>query len=500
MITNFARLNMHSFPPFLLSLAAAGAIGLCAANEKITNLPACETTREPSLQQTGRHNHWNSNEIAHETKKKQKVKNKHESTHYTKNEGSFRSPQSGAEIGTCLRGLRLEQKLLGALEKRGIPGDILRLPQKSLKSTSCRGCEMKGTSISWTDDTANPTAGCPGCELWPASIIQVENDLVRRLRDDAYNNHSELANIIHAQLQEHTVEEVLKKRLEIAQKIAAQLDPLQGDELVDKIASQIESNYRCYAGILTTHRGGKTDGYPRSFAEVTLYPGRMAVAALWGDLTGQCRPQHPWRNGLPRLIFVSDMGDSLSIKVPFEFLKEEVIDVVLSPGGPRHIWLWLTKRPEQMLKFDRWLQEQGIEWPDNLVAMTTITSSKTISRITSLLQVRAKFKGLSVEPLWEEVELPLDGIDWVIVGGESGPHAKPFDLTWAYSLRNQCDAKGVAFFLKQLGANPVENGKPLELKDRHGGDWNEWPHDLRVREFPQGFYRQTNKSYEMESK
>ncbi len=92
-----------------------------------------------------------------------------------------------------------------------------------------------------------------------------------------------------------------------------------------------------------------------------------------------------------------------------------------------------------------------------------------------------------MEPLWESVELPLEGIDWVICGGESGSAANPFDLAWARELREQCREAEVAFFVKQLGSNPVEDGEPLKLKDGHGGDWNEWPDDLRIRELPGAF-------------
>ena len=88
-------------------------------------------------------------------------------------------------------------------------------------------------------------------------------------------------------------------------------------------------------------------------------------------------------------------------------------------------------------------------------------------------------------------------IDWVIVGGESGPRARPMDLAWARSLVEQCRAAGVAPFVKQLGSRPVvsphgertegcEHTLPLKLRDRKGGDPQEWPEDLRVREWPRG--------------
>ncbi len=101
-------------------------------------------------------------------------------------------------------------------------------------------------------------------------------------------------------------------------------------------------------------------------------------------------------------------------------------------------------------------------------------------------------RGLSLEPLWQRIapkKLNLSGIDWVIVGGESGSgdQTRPFALEWAEELREHCRNKGVAFFLKQLGRNPSRDGKIFKLRDKHGGDWSEWGKSLRVREFPTYF-------------
>ena len=101
------------------------------------------------------------------------------------------------------------------------------------------------------------------------------------------------------------------------------------------------------------------------------------------------------------------------------------------------------------------------------------------------------FKGVSFEPLWKKVEVSLAGFSIAFVGGESGEGAERFEIEWAENLRRQCAQHGVAFFLKQFGENPYTNGHPVKLKDGHGGDWSEWPEDLRVREFPAGFYRTT---------
>lgn len=122
-------------------------------------------------------------------------------------------------------------------------------------------------------------------------------------------------------------------------------------------------------------------------------------------------------------------------------------------------------------------------------------------RIPLLLETPAAVRFLSVEPLLSPVDLrshigPFDDaagfIDWVIVGGESGPGARPCDVAWIRSVVEQCKAAGVPCFVKQLGAAPTLDGMRLKdvtimrIVDRKGGDPDEWPRDLRVREFPRG--------------
>ena len=191
-------------------------------------------------------------------------------------------------------------------------------------------------------------------------------------------------------------------------------------------SSQIKT---CYAGTLHTRFGGVTPGYAPSFAEVTLFPGRMAEAAGWSGLSGKARKDKPWLNGLPRLTFVSDMSDALSKIVTFEYLRDEVITNVTTDAGKRHDWLWLTKRPERMAKFSSWLKGLGITWPENLWAGTSVTTQVTTSRIDSLLKVgdERTIRFLSVEPQIEPIDLRvwLPKLDWVIQGGESGRRGDP---------------------------------------------------------------------------
>lgn len=245
---------------------------------------------------------------------------------------------------------------------------------------------------------------------------------------------------------------------------------------------------KCYAGILHQRFGGKSKGYALTFEGVTQFPGRMLQATQWSDLSGTDRKDKPWLNGYPRLIFVSDMSDSLSSTVSFEYLHDEIITNVDSVAGRRHQWLWLTKRPNRMAEFSSWLAERDISWPTNVWAGTSITSQQSTTRIDHLLNVgdASTIRFLSVEPQYEEIDLTgwLPRLDWVIQGGESGHGATTFQVEWAQSLIEQCRQFGVPYFLKQLGTVVTENGERLEFQDNHAGDWSEWPEGIRVREFP----------------
>lgn len=257
---------------------------------------------------------------------------------------------------------------------------------------------------------------------------------------------------------------------------------------------------KCYAAKLHLNRGANAlrpdrkinKGYAPSFESVTNFEGRMAVAEKWKDLLGTSNPETPWKNGLPRMIFISDMGDALSSgsKRQFDFLEHEVINSVSSDSGRLHLWPWLSKRPQHMRKFAERLG--GL--PANICAMTTVTERESLWRVNELREVNASCRGLSIEPLWERIppeDLNLEGINWVIVGGESGSGdlTKPFHLEWAEEILEHCRQNDVAFFLKQLGRNPVVSGNPFRTSHPHGGDWNEWPSHLRVREFPAYFHR-----------
>lgn len=262
-------------------------------------------------------------------------------------------------------------------------------------------------------------------------------------------------------------------------------NPTMGCEGCELWTRQVK---KCYAGTLHVRFGGASKGYAPTFEDVTMFPGRMEAACRWSDLLGTDRPDKPWLNGMPRLIFVSDMSDSLSTTVSFEYLLEEIVNNVTSPLGSRHQWLWLTKRPDRMAKFSKWLAENKLEWPTNLWAGTSVTSQKTTSRISHLLRVgnSSTIRFLSVEPQYEEINLTkwLSKLNWIIQGGESGNGAIPFELDWARSLIKQCRSHGVPYFLKQLGAIVQSKGKVIDFEDGHAGDWTEWSKSIRVRQMP----------------
>jgi protein gp37 len=268
------------------------------------------------------------------------------------------------------------------------------------------------------------------------------------------------------------------------------------DSLRAQVVLVIRGHCVCYAGLLGAMRAGHP-GYADRFEQPKLYSGRVAAAARWRPPSPTEVAAKPWLPDSRRLIFISDMGDALSNGVSFEFLKSEIVDAVQSPEGSRHLWLWLNKRPARMAEFGRWLLDLGFAWPDNLVALTTITSQGTKGRVDELRKVPSRYKALSCEPLYSGLDLDLSGVDWVIVGGGSDVLAKPFHLEWALQLKDQCRRDGTAFFLKQLGKHPYYLGQPIAGMGPHGGDWDLWPDPLwKVREIPAGFQLPAKKTAE----
>jgi len=345
---------------------------------------------------------------------------------------------------------------------------------------------MKDTPIQYADSSINPVMGCDGCELWtPFGRVMLKLEALLR----SYP-HAPAKSLVSAAARKvtnnlSTTSELYAARKRVAGDLSAllRLPHLAAEALEDIIRKEC----KCYAGHLGTMRAGHK-GYADAFEHPTLFPGRLAAAANWGPPPDSDRKHKPWLLHNPRIIFISDMGDALSRAVPFAYLRNEIIESVQSPLGSRHIWLWLTKRPARMAQFGRWLAERGISWPENLVAMTSVTSNANAFRIDQLRRVPAKFKGISCEPMFSELNVDLTDIDWVIAGGGSDILAEPFHLEWALQLRDCCRESGTAFFLKQLGRNPTFQGQVLSLMDHHGGQWDEWPDPTwKIRQVPTQF-------------
>lgn len=223
------------------------------------------------------------------------------------------------------------------------------------------------------------------------------------------------------------------------------------------------SGGHCYAESLVTRYAGRP-GWPEAFDRPMVFPQRLGAALAWPDLTGQPRPNKPWLDGRPRMIFLNDLGDTFTESVPTLWLGEAVVQMASS----KHVWLLLTKRPKRLGEFVAWWQQQYCErWPSNVWGGVTVTGPATEDRVAALLQIGLTVRFVSLEPLLGLVDLrrgvyanptygalggtSLEGIHWVIAGGEGGPGARPCHPAWIRWMRDQCQAAGVPFFFKQWG-------------------------------------------------
>lgn len=226
----------------------------------------------------------------------------------------------------------------------------------------------------------------------------------------------------------------------------------------------------CYALTFAERwRGIPGHPYEQGF-DVRLWPDRLTVPISWKS---------------PRRIFVNSMSDLFQEDVPDEYIKK-VFDVMIF--ADQHIYQVLTKRSERMMtwtrKHFRFVNEKKSDkpiLPGHIWLGVSVENQKYTGRIKHLQQTPAKVRFLSIEPLLGEVKLfkyLLNGIHWVIVGGESGPKARPMNPEWAKLVQSQCAKYEVPFFFKQWGAyNP--RGKRVGKKNAgrrlHGKTWNEMP-------------------------
>jgi protein gp37 len=191
---------------------------------------------------------------------------------------------------------------------------------------------------------------------------------------------------------------------------------------------------------------------------------------------------HRWNRealaaGERRRVFCASMADIFDNRAP-QAWREDLWALIRTT--PALDWQILTKRPQNAAKMLP--SDWGNGWPNVWLGTTTENQLEAARRIPELLALPAKVHFLSVEPMLKAVELGpwLDGLQWIIVGGESGAGARPMWPSWVRQLRDQVQAAGVALFFKQVGSNralwPGVTGK--------GEDPAEWPEDLRIREFP----------------
>jgi protein gp37 len=166
----------------------------------------------------------------------------------------------------------------------------------------------------------------------------------------------------------------------------------------------------------------------------------------------------------PQMIFVNSMSDLFHERVPLGFIQE--VFEVMSMAS-QHTFQILTKRSERLMELARFLP-----WPDNIWTGVTVESADYIFRIGHLCGIEARMKFLSIEPMLGPIPgLDLTGIDWVIVGGESGPKARPIRADWVREIRERCAASGTSFFFKQWGgSNKKKAGRQLD-----GRTWDEIP-------------------------
>jgi protein gp37 len=190
--------------------------------------------------------------------------------------------------------------------------------------------------------------------------------------------------------------------------------------------------------------------YRRGF-ELTLQPHMLERPLAWKT---------------PQTIFVNSMSDLFHKDVPDSYIQS-VFDVMREASW--HRFQVLTKRSDRLRQISR-----NIEWPDNVWMGVSVESQRYVERIDDLRHTGAAVKFLSLEPLLGPLrKLDLSDIDWVIVGGESGPGARHIDPNWVVDLRNQCLHADVAFFFKQWGGvNKKRTGRLLD-----GRTWDELPVD-----------------------
>ncbi len=211
----------------------------------------------------------------------------------------------------------------------------------------------------------------------------------------------------------------------------------------------------CYAETFAERfRGVPGHPYEHGF-DLELRPERLKQPLKWTQ---------------PRMIFVNSMSDLFHEEIGEHYIQA-VFKIMRQASW--HTFQILTKRSQRMVEI-----APRLRWPNNIWMGVSVENQRWTCRIDDLRKVRAKVRFLSCEPLLGPLRLDLQGIDWVIVGGESGAHARPMKPAWVREIRQQCAEASVAFFFKQWGAHNevgqrVGKGKAGRLLD--GRVWNGLP-------------------------
>jgi protein gp37 len=214
----------------------------------------------------------------------------------------------------------------------------------------------------------------------------------------------------------------------------------------------------CYALTLAKrlkamgHAKYQNDGDPRTSGpgfDLTTHPNALDLPRRWRA---------------PRIVFVNSMSDLFHARVSREFVRD-IFQVMADT--PRHTYQVLTKRSRRLR-----LMANELSWPENVWMGVSVEDENELQRIDDLRSTPAAIKFLSCEPLLGPLgDIDLTGIDWVIVGGESGSGHRHMDPSWAREIRDQCVDQGIPFFFKQWGGvTPKAGGRVLD-----GRIWNERP-------------------------
>ena len=199
----------------------------------------------------------------------------------------------------------------------------------------------------------------------------------------------------------------------------------------------------CYAEIMSKRLQAMGVVKYKDNFQVRVHPSALNVPYTWKK---------------PKVVFVNSMSDLFHEDVPFDFI-EKVFKVMRD--NPQHVFQVLTKRAERLLELS-----PKLKWSHNIWMGVSVEDKKVENRIDFLRKTKARVKFLSLEPLIEALpDLNLVGIDWVIVGGESGHNPRPMEVDWVVDIQEQCEENEVAFFFKQWGGkNKKKNGRLLNGK------------------------------------